>query len=125
MGAAGTITTAAIDEAITRILRPMFALGIMDEPVSTWDWKKLETNVTTDVSLKSARHLSAISTVLLKNDHDVLPLPQNKKLALLGFAGENAVVHGGGSGSVTPSFVASPLLGLSAAAGDGAKVEFN
>jgi beta-glucosidase len=123
--AAGTITTAGIDDAITRILRPMFSVGVMDEPVSTWDWKRLEKNVTTDISLKSARHLAAISTVLLKNDDAVLPLPQNKKLALLGFAGSNAVVHGGGSGSVVPSFVASPLAGISAEAGDGAKVEFN
>merc|ERR1712194_378756 len=74
--AAGTITESAIDDSVMRILRPMFAVGVMDEPVSAWDWKKLEKNVTTDASLASARPLSAISTVMLKNHQGILPLPK-------------------------------------------------
>jgi len=122
---AGTITQDAIDEAVTRILTPMFAVGVMDEPVSTWDWKKLANNVTTDASVTSARRLSALSTVLLKNKDGVLPLQQDKSFALIGFAGDNAVVHGGGSGSVVPSFVSTPLQGVTAAAGAKAKIVVN
>jgi len=122
---AGTITQAAIDDSVTRILWSMFSVGVMDEPVSTWDWKNLAKNVTSEASVASARHLSAISTVLLKNSDGTLPLPQNKKIALLGFAGSNAVVHGRGSGQVTPSFIATPTAGISAAAGAGSKVVFN
>lgn len=70
-------------------------------------------------------HLSAISTVLLKNDGNILPLPKNKKIALIGFATSNAVVHGGGSGSVVPSFVATPLEGITASAGPEAEVSFD
>jgi len=123
--AAGITTDAGIDDAVTRILRPMFAVGVMDEPVSTWDWKNLAKNVTTEASLSSARHLSAISHVLLKNEGGVLPLSQNKKIAIIGFGSSNAVVHGGGSGSVVPSFVASPLAGVLAAAGTDANVVYD
>lgn len=121
----GVITQEAIDDAVSRILRPMFSVGVMDEPVSTWDWKNLSKNVTSEASVTSARRLSSISTVLLKNDGNVLPLPQGKKLALLGFAGSNAVVHGGGSGSVVPSHVVAPIEGILAAAGKGAEVTYN
>jgi beta-glucosidase len=122
---AGTITEDGINDAVRRIFRPMFSVGVMDEPVSAWDWKKLEKNVTNDASLTSARHLAAISTVLLKNSNDILPLTSGKKLAVLGFAGANAVVHGGGSGSVVPSFVATPIDGIKAAAGPSATVNFD
>lgn len=125
MLAAGAATEADVDEAVTRILRPMFSVGVMDEPVSQWDWKKMENNVTTAASVAVARKLSAVSTVLLKNAGGVLPLPQGKKIALIGFASSNAVVHAGGSGSVVPSFVVAPLQGISAAAGRHAEVTFN
>ena len=59
----------------TRILTPMFDVGVMDAPAGSWSWKKLSTNCTTAASVASARHLSAVSTVLLKNDGGVLPLP--------------------------------------------------
>ena len=100
-----------------RILQAMFAVGVMDEPASAWDAKKLLANVTTDASVASVRKLSALSTVLLKNEGNVLPLPAGKKIALIGFASDGAVVHAGGSGSVVPSYVASPLEGITAAAG--------
>jgi beta-glucosidase len=122
---AGTITESAIDDAVMRILRPMFAVGVMDEPASAWDWKKLQSNVTSAASVASARHLSAISTVLLKNDDGVLPIPQNKRIAVIGFGGDNTVVGGGGSGSVVPSAVTTPLAGILAAAGPDAEIVYD
>mmetsp|Transcript_88680 Transcript_88680/g.286487 ORF Transcript_88680/g.286487 Transcript_88680/m.286487 type:complete len:716 (-) Transcript_88680:73-2220(-) len=123
--AAGVTTQAAVDDSVTRILWSMFSVGVMDEPVSTWDFFNLTKNVTSDVASDSARHLSAISTVLLKNDGDILPLPQGKRLAVIGKADDKAIVHAGGSGSVVPSFVPWPLDGVRGAAGQGATVQFN
>ena len=40
-----------------------------------------------------------------------------QKIAVLGLAADLAVVGGGGSGSVVPSFVSTPLAGMRAAAG--------
>jgi len=122
---AGSVTQDAIDASTTRILRAMFAVGVLDEPNSAWDFKKLQMNVTSAVSVASARRLSAVSTVLLKNADATLPLPKGKTLALIGFASTNAVVHAGGSGSVVPSYVTSPLQGIQLAAGATAKVLYN
>ena len=52
---------------------------------------------------------AAVSTVLLKNAASVLPLQKGAKIALIGFATDGAVVHAGGSGSVVPSFIVTPL----------------
>mmetsp|Transcript_9552 Transcript_9552/g.18119 ORF Transcript_9552/g.18119 Transcript_9552/m.18119 type:complete len:717 (+) Transcript_9552:36-2186(+) len=123
----GTVTQAAVDDSVFRILYAMFAVGVMDEPASAWDWKKLKVNATTDASAASARHLSAISTVLLKNEGSVLPLPKigTNKFAVLGFGSDNAVVHGGGSGSVVPSYVAKPVDAITSAAGKDAFVSYD
>ena len=106
-----------------------FDVGVMDAPAGSWSWKKLGTNCTTASSVASARHLSAVSTVLLKNDGGVLPLPLSasspKSIALIGFAGDGAVVHGGGSGSVVASYTVTPLEGMGSAAGDGAILFYN
>ena len=103
----------------------MFAVGVMDEPVSAWDWHKQQNNATTEASVKIARSLSAASTVLLKNAGGILPLPSGKKIAVIGFGTTGAVVHGGGSGAVTPSYIVSPLEGIQAAAGEGSTVVFD
>ena len=117
---AGITDQAAIDASVTRILTTMFKFGVMDQP-EQWDWKKLSDNVTTAASREMARYLSAESHVLIKNEDHILPLNQGspgKKVAVFGLAArDNAIVHGGGSGSVVPSFVVSPLEGLQEAWG--------
>ena len=52
----------------------------------------------------------------MKNEKDVLPLTPEKKIAVIGFGSDNAVVHGGGSGSVVPSSIVTPLEGINAVA---------
>ena len=42
-----------------------------------------------------------------------------QKIALLGLAGDDAIVGGGGSGSVVPSFVSTPLEGVRTAVASG------
>jgi len=116
-----------IDQAVHRILRTMFKVGLFDQPATTWDKAKAYKNVTTAESQSVARELGVKSTVLLKNDGNVLPLPKGSKIALIGFAADNArpLSYGHGSGEVPPSYYVSPLEGILAAAGDGAEVTFD
>ena len=97
-----------------------YKFGVMDK-YAQWDAKKLMTNVTTEASVQMARHLSTQSHVLIKNEGGILPLPKGKltkKVAVLGLAdSSNCLVHGGGSGSVVPSYIVSPLDGLRSAWG--------
>ncbi|CAE8712230.1 unnamed protein product, partial [Polarella glacialis] len=122
---AGAITEEAIEESVSRILWSMFSVGVMDEPLSTWDWANTKRNVTTDASVALARRLSATSTVLLRNEGGTLPLQMGKHIAVIGLADESALVNAGGSGSVVASFTSTPLDGIRAAAGAGAQVDFH
>ncbi|KIW05918.1 uncharacterized protein PV09_03111 [Verruconis gallopava] len=58
------------------------------------------------------RKLSADSMVLLKNEHDVLPLDKAKSVAAIGPNTKNPAFCGGGSASLQPYYVVSPFEGM-------------
>eukprot|EP00037_Helgoeca_nana_P030206 m.371512 g.371512 ORF g.371512 m.371512 type:complete len:746 (+) comp28131_c0_seq1:2254-4491(+) len=112
-------TLADIDDSVTRILTAMFQVGVIDtfakDPMA-YDVSKHSKNVTTIAAAELARTLSAQSTVLLKNDDALLPIAHGKRIAIIGLADtDNALTHAGGSGQVTPSFIATPLSSFKAA----------
>lgn len=121
---AGIISQEKIDDSLMRIFTPMFAVGVMDEPVSAWDWHKQWNNVTTAESIEAARSISAQGTVLLKNEGGLLPLHSSSSLALIGFASDGAITHGDGSGTVTPSRLVTPLQGVQEALTNDGSVVF-
>ena len=97
--AKGTIAESFVDAAVLRILTPMFAVGVFDTP----NLNLRSANVTSEAHNDLARRLSAASTVLLKNDNDVLPLMATHNVAVLGWAdASNCFTHGSGSGAQLP-----------------------
>jgi beta-glucosidase len=101
--AAGRITQAQIDDAVRRILRVKFALGLFEHPYVVESGEVTSVSVT---ARASARHAAGRSLVLLKNDKAVLPLKQTSKVALIGPLGEadydlNGTWSGLGTGSQT------------------------
>jgi beta-glucosidase len=93
----------------------MFTMGLFDHP----NFNSRANNVTSVQHNDLARKLSAASTVLLKNSNSASkapPLPllkQGQKIAFIGRASDNCFTHSGGSGSVQPSRVVTPLQGAS------------
>lgn len=77
------LTTAQIDEAVRRVLRVKYRLGLFERPYTD---ETLEGKVTLSVEHRAAaRELAARSLVLLKNERDVLPLEKNiRTLAVVG-----------------------------------------
>jgi len=105
----GEVPMANIDEHVHRILRTEFANGIIDDPVTT-------SVVDVDRSMELAERIAGQSIVLLKNDHDILPLDPAKKqtIAVIGGHADVGVLCGGGSAQVDPpggSPVAPPPVG--------------
>ena len=113
--ASGDVTKERVDDGALRILTPMFAVGVFD----TNNTNTQDNNVTNAANVALARRLGAQSIVLLKNDKATLPLAPGKpmKLALIGKTAMEPVVHGGGSGSVVPSFVPTPYDAIRRALG--------
>lgn len=67
---------------------------------------------TLQASSLAARKISSAATVLLKND-GTLPLSNNvRNIALIGSEAVSPTTHGGGSGQVTPGYVATPAYSI-------------
>jgi len=72
-----------VDQAVRRVLRIKFRLGLFDRPYV--DEALEPTVVFSSANVAAARQLAARSMVLLKNDHDVLPLNKTvRSIALIG-----------------------------------------
>jgi len=77
------VSMVAIDEAVRRILRIKFRLGIFDQPYV--DVVEEENRYLQPQDIKIAQEISAESMVLLKNDNNVLPLKTSQKnMAIIG-----------------------------------------
>ncbi|WP_029902760.1 beta-glucosidase BglX [Prevotella sp. 10(H)] len=74
------ITMETIDNAVRNILRVKFRMGLFENPYV--DTQKPSILYTTE-HMKAARQAAVESAILLKNDN-VLPLNENKKIAIIG-----------------------------------------
>ncbi|TKR22945.1 beta-glucosidase [Cellulomonas hominis] len=111
---AGQVPTSRIDDAVLRILRPMVALGLFDNPPTV-------SPLPEDANSAFARQVSERASVLLKND-GALPLGGNVgSIAVVG-ADADVVVQGGGSSLVNPTRTISPLQGIQDRVGAGVTV---
>lgn len=84
---AGRVTQAQVDEAVRRVLRLKFSLGLFDDPFRYLDPKRREATLEKPEYRKTAREAAAKSMVLLKNDGNLLPIRPNgtiKKIAIIG-----------------------------------------
>jgi len=81
----GTVDVKLIDDAVRRVLRVKFQLGLFDDPFRYCDENKEKTLILSKENLQIARDAARRSIVLLKNEGKVLPLKKNgQKIALIG-----------------------------------------
>jgi beta-glucosidase len=93
----GKVPTAQLDDHLHRVLRSMFASGVIDDPP-----KKGVPDVVH--GLEVTQHIAEGSIVLLKNDGNVLPLDASKgsHIAVIGAHSDVGMISGGGSAQVDP-----------------------
>ncbi|HVW16364.1 MAG TPA: glycoside hydrolase family 3 N-terminal domain-containing protein [Mucilaginibacter sp.] len=81
----GKVPVSMIDESVTRILRKKFELGLFDDPYKFINAQRERTSLNRPENVEFARDMARKSIVLLKNDHQVLPLSKDlKTIALIG-----------------------------------------
>jgi beta-glucosidase len=74
-----------IDDAVKRILRKKFELGLFDDPYRFMNAERERTMLNRPENVEAARDIARKSIVLLKNEHQLLPLSKNlKTIALIG-----------------------------------------
>ena len=74
-----------INDAVKRILRLKFQLGLFDDPFKYIDKEREKNNIYTKEHLTVAREAAKKSIVLLKNDNNLLPVSKSvKSIAVIG-----------------------------------------
>lgn len=93
----GKVPVAELDDHVHRILRSMFATGVVDDPPQ-------KSVVDIERGLEISQKIAEQSTVLLKNDKAQLPLDASKirSIAVIGPHADVGMISGGGSAQVDP-----------------------
>jgi len=89
----GTISQQRIDDAVRRILRQKFRLGLFDNPFPDSTLiEKIGIQEHRDIARQAVRE----SLVLLKNDDNILPLNKSSKIVVVGEFADNSGLQSGG-----------------------------
>ena len=79
------VSITLIDDAVKRILRKKFELGLFDDPFKYCNPEREQAALNNPEHRKAARDIAAKSIVLLKNENGVLPLSkETKTIAFIG-----------------------------------------
>ena len=118
----GKVSQATVDEAVRRVLRVKFRLGLFDNPYTP----QVDDRFLRPASLETAGQLAAESMVLLKNDSTLtLPLKDVKKIAVIGPLAHNAWdLLGSWCGHGDPKDVTTWLDGIRSEFGDRAEIRY-
>ncbi|MBU6410440.1 MAG: glycoside hydrolase family 3 C-terminal domain-containing protein, partial [Verrucomicrobia bacterium] len=120
---AGQVPISVIDDKLVRRFATMMQFGLFDQPLEA---KGIPAAIVRRDGLQ-AEQLAEQGMVLLKNDHDLLPLRAAAlhSIALIGPYATNAMTGGGGSSHVAALYTVSPLEGLRRWAGPGVKISLS
>jgi beta-glucosidase len=115
----GEIAESTIDRKIKRLILLAIRVGAIGADGSTPSPKPRHNNIS-DQDVAFARKAAVQTSVLLRNEDEALPLDFSKygKVALIGNNAALARTQGGGSATVMPKTVVTPLQSLKALLGD-------
>lgn len=116
----GEIPESVVDDKVRRILRVMIRAGALDPAT-----RKTGSRNTTEHQ-QAVRDIAAEAMVLLKNDHNVLPLDIHKtlKLAVIGENADMKHADQGGSSAIRALYEITPLEGLKRKGGGMVKITY-
>lgn len=80
----GKVSEKDVTEAARAILKIKYKLGLFEDPYRYCDANREKTDILTPANKEAARDMARKSMVLLKNDKQILPLKENKRIALIG-----------------------------------------
>lgn len=81
----GVVKESVIDDAVRRILRVKFELGLFDDPYRYCDEAREKSNIGSKANHDDVLDMARKSIVLLKNEKNLLPLKKSgQKIALIG-----------------------------------------
>lgn len=120
----GKLSRATIDEAVRRVLRIKFRLGLFERPFA--DEARERSVILSPQNLAEARRIAARSMVLLKNERETLPLSKEvKSIALIGpLADDQSDLLGSWTGDGNAADAVTLLAGVKAAVSPATKINY-
>src|SRR6266404_2238501 len=120
----GKLTQAIIDEAVRRVLRIKFRLGLFDKPYT--DEAREQAAIMSRANVEAAREVAARSMVLLKNERDVLPINKDiHSIAVIGpLADDQQDMLGSWSGDGRKEDAVTVLAGIRAKLSPKTKINY-
>jgi beta-glucosidase len=111
---AGKVPMAEVDEAVRRVLRAKYELGLFQDPYRYCDPQRERARTLTPEFRRAAREIARESMVLLRNEGGVLPLPKSlKTVAVIGpLADDGRAMNGNWAGDARPGDAVTPLQGV-------------
>src|SRR5437870_8732059 len=120
----GQLSQATIDEAVRRILRIKFRLGLFERPYMDESRERLV--MLSPANIAAAREIAARSIVLLKNERGTLPINKNvKSIAVIGpLADDQVDMLGSWKGDGNAADAVTLLAGIKAKASAETKISY-
>ena len=120
------VKEATLDDAVRRVLRVKYHLGIMDDPFKYISEEREEKSILTEEHLEISRDVARKSIVLLKNDGDILPISNAvRSIAVIGpLADDKDSPLGNWRAQAVSNSAVSLLEGIQAAVGTEVKVTY-
>jgi len=122
----GAVDRKHIDDAVRRILRIKFKLGLFEDPFRYCNEDREKNIILSQEHLEIARDMARKSIVLLKNDNDLLPLRKaNNNIAVIGpLAADKDVPLGSWRARAITGSATSLLEGVQAAVEPSSRVQY-
>lgn len=122
----GEVSEKLLDDAVRRVLRLKYQLGLFDDPYRYSDAQREKEELLSQKNLDVARDAARKSIVLLKNEANTLPLKkETKSIAVIGqLAGSKDIPLGSWRAQAVPNSAVSLLEGIKNAVSTNTKVEF-
>ncbi len=121
---AGAVSQPAVDEAVRRVLRLKYRLGLFDNPYRVGSAEHVQAVTLSGEHRAAAREVARESIVLLKNDRNVLPLSRDlRTLAVIGaLAADSGAAIGNWVARGRAEDAVSVLTGIRRAVSPGTRV---
>lgn len=109
----GTLDIALVDDAVRRVLKVKFELGLFEDPYKYCNNIRETENLLTDDNLAIARDAARKSMVLFKNEGNLLPLNKPSSIAVIGsLAQSKDIPLGSWRAQAVPNSAVSLLEGV-------------
>lgn len=122
---AGEVDEAIVDDAVRRVLRMKFHLGLFSDPYKYSNKQREANNIYTAEHRAIARDVARRSIVLLKNENHLLPLKKSGSIGVIGaLAADKDSPIGSWRAQGESNSAVSLLEGIKNAVGSDAEVEY-